>query len=71
MARTVNSRAMHAPVNDEAMYPVEGVRPSWPNMWGSTALSPLAATFRPNSATAGVIPGISLITMTAGPDPVR
>jgi hypothetical protein len=48
-----------------------GVRPSWPNRWGITAVSPAAATFRANAATAGVMPGISLITMTAGPDPVR
>ena len=36
-----------------------------------TAVQPMAATIRANRATFGVIPGISLITITAGPDPVR
>ena len=36
-----------------------------------TAVHPIPATMRANRATFGVIPGISLITMTAGPDPVR
>ena len=36
-----------------------------------TAVHPAATTLRPNSATRGVIPGISLITRTAGPLPDR
>ncbi len=34
-------------------------------------LHPAATTRRPNSATRGVTPGISLITMTTGPPPAR
>ena len=36
-----------------------------------TAVQPMPATMRANRATLGVIPGISLITMTAGPVPSR
>ena len=34
-----------------------------------TAVHPMPATIRAKRATFGVIPGISLMTMTAGPDP--
>ena len=34
-------------------------------------MQPAAATRRPNWATSGVMPGISLITITAGPLPMR
>ena len=40
-------------------------------MWGSTAVQPAATTFLPNSATNGVMPGISLMMITAGPWPAR
>ena len=40
-------------------------------MWGITAVQPAATTFLPNSATSGVMPGISLMMMTAGPWPAR
>ena len=70
-ASTVNSLETQARVNDEKAYPPVGSLPSSPNRWGSTAVRPAPATDRPNSATWGVIPGISLITITAGPDPVR
>src|SRR2546421_3040839 len=46
-------------------------RPGSPNTWGSTAVSPVSATRRANPATAGVMPGISLMTTTAGPSPLR
>ena len=36
-----------------------------------TAVHPAAATRRPNCATSGVMPGISLMTITAGPVPIR
>jgi hypothetical protein len=42
-----------------------------PNSWGSTAVQPMAATRRAKDATNGVMPGISLMTITAGPAPVR
>ncbi len=71
MARVENSREMQHWARDFMMYPVDGSRPGSPNSWGSTAVMPAPATRRPNSATLGVMPGISLITMTAGPAPVR
>ena len=36
-----------------------------------TAVHPMAAAFRAKSATSGVMPGISLMTTMAGPEPVR
>jgi hypothetical protein len=44
--------------------------PGVPNRLGNHALHPIAATRRPKSATRGVMPGISEMTMTAGPVPV-
>ena len=38
---------------------------------GSTTVQPMPATRRAKSATFGVMPGISAITMTAGPSPSR
>ena len=35
------------------------------------AVQPAATTLRANSATRGVMPGISAMTMTAGPLPAR
>ncbi len=50
---------------------MEGARPGSPKRCGSTAVQPAAATRRANVATCGVMPGISLITITAGPLPTR
>jgi hypothetical protein len=50
---------------------IVGSIPGVPNSCGSTAVQPMPATRRPNSATFGVMPGISLMTTTAGPLPVR
>ena len=47
-----------------------GSRPGTPNRWGSTAVQPMAATLRAKSTTFGVMPGISAITITAGPVPM-
>ena len=47
-----------------------GSSPSTPNSDGTNTVQPAAATRRANEATSGVIPGISAITMTAGPLPV-
>lgn len=70
-ANTVNSRLIQARVREERTYPGVATRPSSPNRWGITAVNPASTTVRPKVATAGVMPGISLITMTAGPDPAR
>ena len=69
--RTVNSFDTQALVIDRWMYGVDMSRPSSPNRLGMTAVQPMAATIRAKRATFGVIPGISLMTMTAGPEPRR
>jgi hypothetical protein len=79
VANTVNSLLMHAGTIDDNPYSVVDrrlvvagsmSRPGVPNRWGSTAVHPMSATLRAKSATWGVMPGISAITITAGPEPV-
>ena len=60
---------MQAGPSEDRAYPADGSRPGSPKRLGRTAVHPAAATRRPNSATRGVMPGISLITITAGPEP--
>ena len=62
---------MHARAVEPRAYPTVGARPSSPNMWGMTAVRPASATVPAKPATAGVMPGNSEMTITAGPDPVR
>ncbi|SKT57377.1 Uncharacterised protein [Mycobacteroides abscessus subsp. abscessus] len=45
--------------------------PGFPKRCGMTAVQPISATFRAKSATLGLIPGISAMTITAGPLPFR
>ena len=45
--------------------------PRRPNSDGSTTLNPRATTSSANAITAGVMPGISWITITPGPLPLR
>ena len=80
VAQITNSRLTHVPSIAEHMYaadrsetrpPGVGSRPGSPKSTGSTAVHPIAATRPANSSTFGVIPGISAITITAGPDPGR
>ena len=70
-ANAENSRETQAGPIDCRAYAPDAGRPGSPNRLGSTAVHPAAATRRPNSATRGVMPGISLITITAGPSPTR
>src|SRR4029453_1724648 len=44
-------------------------RPGWPNRFGIQTVNPASRTKRAKRATCGVIPGISVITITAGPRP--
>ena len=67
-ARTENSWEMHARPSEPRVYRPVGSRPSSPNRWGITTVNPASATIRANRATLGVMPGSSLITITAGPD---
>ena len=50
---------------------MEGSRPGVPKSDGSTAVNPSSASRRPNAATFGLMPGISVITMIPGPEPIR
>jgi len=70
-AKQANSRETQAGPMERRAYHGETARPGSPKTWGRTAVQPAAATRRPNCATSGVIPGISLITTTAGPVPMR
>ena len=70
-AKAENSRETQAGPIDWNMYAAPGGRPGSPNSTGRTAVHPAAATRRPNWATKGVMPGISLMTSTAGPVPIR
>ena len=62
---------MHTRANESRVYPAEMGFPGVPKRWGMTAVQPMAAAFRAKSATSGVIPGSSLMTTMAGPEPVR
>ena len=70
-AQVANSLDTQAHAIDWAVYPLVGSRPGVPNSEGRTAVKPASSTRRPKSATSGVIPGISVMTMTAGPLPRR
>ena len=48
-----------------------GSRPGVPKRCGNATVQPNASTRRANSTTFGVMPGISAITITAGPLPAR
>ena len=78
VASTVNSRLMHAPAIGRNPFivfanvlPAVGSRPAVPNRSGTTAEQPSATTRSANPSTIGEMPGISVITMTAGPSPLR
>ncbi len=45
--------------------------PGTPKSDGKTAVNPASITRRANASTSGVMPGISSMTMTAGPLPAR
>ncbi len=71
VASAANSFATHAGTIDCTPYPIDGSRPGVPNNEGSTAVNPSSAKRRPNAATFGLMPGISVMTMTPGPLPMR
>ncbi len=62
---------MQAGPNALSMAEAEGSAPGRPKRCGITAVQPMEVTRRANSATWGVMPGISAITITAGPEPRR
>ena len=68
-AKARNSFDTHAGASDVAMYGSEMSRPGSPNSTGMTTVNPASITRRANVMTAGVMPGISAMTITAGPSP--
>ncbi len=76
MAKTTNSLLTQVGTIEVTTMPtarsVDDVSlPGTPKRWGRTALKPASTTRSAKSSTLGVIPGISAITMTAGPEPRR
>ena len=71
VAKAANSDDTHALVIDRATYPGLTARPGSPNSTGNVTEQPRERTHRAKSATAGVIPGISAMTMQLGPSPLR
>src|SRR3954454_7410162 len=49
----------------------ESALTTFPNRWGITTVQPSATTSSENAITSSVMPGISEITTTPGPDPLR
>ena len=70
-ANAVNSRDTHAGTIERTMAPGVASAPGSPNRWGRYTVCPRSTTRRAKPATAGVMPGISAITMTAVPSPRR
>ncbi len=69
VAKAANSRETHAGTKDRITYGIDIGLPGSPNRWGITAVQPMSTTRFANSHTPGVMPGISEMTMTAGPVP--
>ena len=70
-AQVVNSFATHILIAEVAMYGPETSLPGVPTRSGITTVQPRSTTSFAKRVTAGVIPGISWITITAGPLPRR
>ena len=71
VANAANSFETQAGAMVRAMARGLGSAPGSPKSTGSTTVQPRSTTRRAKSATAGVMPGISAMTMTAGPSPLR
>src|SRR3954469_18755733 len=70
-AHVANSRDTQPPVIDLATYGIDMLRPGSPKSTGIATVKPASTTRCANSATCGVMPGISLLTTTPGPLPAR
>ena len=70
-AKARNSREMHTLGATFAMFAGVLSAPGSPKRTGMNTVWPRSTTRRANPATAGVMPGISAITMTAVPLPAR
>jgi hypothetical protein len=71
VTQVANSRDTHPQATVLSPLPTDGLAPGTPNRWGITAVHPSSTTRSANSTTFGVMPGISAITITAGPSPRR
>src|SRR3954452_8409765 len=70
-AQAENSLETHARVIEFNTYGTDPSGPASPNMSGIATVKPASTTRCANAATFGVMPGISLMTTTPGPDPAR
>ncbi len=70
-ANARNSDDTHAGTIERTIRPTSGDAPGSPKRWGRYTVWPRSTTRSAKPATAGVMPGISAITMTAVPDPAR
>ena len=71
VAIVVNSRLTHTFGSTFAIAPTLIGAPGVPNRCGSTTVYPAATSSSANPITCGVRPGISWITTTPGPVPLR
>ena len=71
VASNVNSRLTHTRASDRATVARFIGAPGRPNSTGITTVKPVATTSSANATTSGVMPGISWMTMTPGPVPLR
>ena len=69
LANARNSALAHAPRNVAVPSSTAGTAPSRPNSDGMYTLNPASRTQRLKRATCGLMPGISVMTITAGPAP--
>lgn len=67
----VNSRLTQIPAMLRTDSSTVAPAPGRPNSDGMTTVKPRVTTSSANSSTAGVMPGISWITITPGPLPLR
>ena len=71
VAKAENSLLTQALGMERRYSPRSAGIPSRPNSDGIHTVNPFPTTTRAKSATLGVTPGISAMTITAGPEPAR
>ena len=71
VAKAANSFETHALAKLRPAYPPDISRPGSPKSTGIRTVQPSSRTRRARPATSGVMPGISAMTITAGPSPLR
>ena len=71
LAKRLNSREIQISPKVRSTSRTVGGAASRPKIWGITTRRLRSATWRAKAVTKGVMPGISLMTNTAGPSPIR